>query len=105
MLSIIAGKKQDSDNIFKTLANEWHWSLKEKYQTEQEVDWSEELVFVIASVLKEKMNFASQTFNIFLFSIYLFFLFLKNCVFLIIIPFQLCTFFPCDKLMMTVSFN
>nr|AAU43630.1 GTPase activating protein testicular GAP1 [Rattus norvegicus] len=53
MLSIIAEKGKDTDHIFKTLSEYSHWSLRDKIDTYQYINWNEERVLVIASVLKD----------------------------------------------------
>ncbi|XP_028640248.1 rho GTPase-activating protein 20-like isoform X2 [Grammomys surdaster] len=53
MLSIIAEKGQESDEIFRCLLKKPHWSLRDKIYTEQPVDLNEESVLIIASVVKD----------------------------------------------------
>lgn len=53
MLSIIAEKGHKSDDIFTLLPKESHRSLKHRLDSEQHIDWNEESVLVIASVLKD----------------------------------------------------
>eukprot|EP00073_Rattus_norvegicus_P044721 XP_017446869.1 PREDICTED: uncharacterized protein LOC678817 isoform X1 [Rattus norvegicus] len=54
MMSIIAEKGQDSDDIFKIIPENSHWSLRNKIDSEQYINWNQESVIIIASVL---MNF------------------------------------------------
>ncbi|XP_038959567.1 uncharacterized protein Tgap1l3 isoform X2 [Rattus norvegicus] len=54
MLSIIAEKGQDSDDIFKIIPENSHWSLRNMIDSEQCINWNQESVIIIASVL---MNF------------------------------------------------
>lgn len=51
MLSIIAEKGQDSDDIFKIIPENSHWSLRNKIDSEQYINWNQESVIIIASVL------------------------------------------------------
>ena len=41
-----------------------HWSLRDKIYNEQEINWNEESVLTVASVLKVRKYFASPTFSI-----------------------------------------
>ncbi|GAB1287383.1 Predicted gene 1527 [Apodemus speciosus] len=53
MLSIIARRGQNSDQIFRFIPEKSHWSLRDKIYTEQEINWNEESVLTVASVLKD----------------------------------------------------
>eukprot|EP00073_Rattus_norvegicus_P044598 XP_017446740.1 PREDICTED: uncharacterized protein RGD1563562 isoform X2 [Rattus norvegicus] len=53
MLSIIAEKGQDSDDIFKIIPENSHWSLRNKIDSEQYINWNQESVIIIASVLMD----------------------------------------------------
>lgn len=51
MFSIIAEKGQDSDHIFNTVSGISHWSLRDRIENGEHINWHEEDVLVIASVL------------------------------------------------------
>ncbi|GAB1287486.1 Predicted gene 1527 [Apodemus speciosus] len=53
MLSIIAEKGQESDQIFRFMSEKSHWSLRNKIYAEQQINWNEESVLTVASVLKD----------------------------------------------------
>ncbi|XP_076788193.1 rho GTPase-activating protein 20-like [Arvicanthis niloticus] len=53
MLSIIAEKGQDSDEIFSYVKEESHSSLRDRIYNEELINWNEESVLTIASVLRE----------------------------------------------------
>ncbi|GAB1303365.1 Predicted gene 1527 [Apodemus speciosus] len=53
MLSIIEGRGQSSDQIFRFVPEKSHWSLRDKIYTEQHIKWNEESVLTVASVLKD----------------------------------------------------
>ncbi|XP_063138947.1 uncharacterized protein Tgap1l6 isoform X1 [Rattus norvegicus] len=57
MFSIIAEKGQDSDHIFNTVSEISHWSLRDRIENDEHINWQEEDVLVIASVL---MDFISN---------------------------------------------
>lgn len=64
MLSIIAEKGQDSDHIFNTVSEISHWSLRDRIEDEERINWNEEDVLVIASVLMVRQVFISPTLSI-----------------------------------------
>eukprot|EP00073_Rattus_norvegicus_P044573 XP_017446709.1 PREDICTED: uncharacterized protein LOC100910852 isoform X1 [Rattus norvegicus] len=53
ILSVIAEKGQESDQIFEILPENSHWSLRERIDGEELIDWNEESVLVTASVLMD----------------------------------------------------
>ncbi|XP_031232583.1 rho GTPase-activating protein 20-like isoform X3 [Mastomys coucha] len=53
MLSVIAEKGQDSDQIFRFLPEKSHWPLRDRIYTEQPINWNEESVLTVASVLMD----------------------------------------------------
>eukprot|EP00073_Rattus_norvegicus_P044600 XP_017446742.1 PREDICTED: uncharacterized protein RGD1563562 isoform X4 [Rattus norvegicus] len=53
MLSIIAEKGQDSDDIFKIIPENSHYSLRNRIDNEQYINWNQESVIIIASVLTD----------------------------------------------------
>lgn len=61
MLYIIAEKGHKSDHIFTVVPKGSHWSLRHRLDSEQHIDWNEECVLVIASVLKVRKVFTSPT--------------------------------------------
>ena len=64
MLSLIEGRGQSSDQIFRFVPEKSHWSLRDKIYTGQHIKWNEESVLTVASVLKVRKYFASPTFSI-----------------------------------------
>ncbi|XP_052036944.1 rho GTPase-activating protein 20-like [Apodemus sylvaticus] len=52
MLSIIERRGQNTDQIFRYLPGKSHWSLRDKIYTGQDIDWHEQSVITISSVLK-----------------------------------------------------
>ncbi|GAB1303356.1 Predicted gene 1527 [Apodemus speciosus] len=52
MLSIIAERGQSSDQIFRFVPEKSHWSLRDKLYTKQDLNWNEESMLTVASVLK-----------------------------------------------------
>lgn len=64
MLSIIAEKGQGSDQVFNPVSEISHWSLRDRIEDEQHINWNEEDVLVIASVLKVRKVSVSPTLNI-----------------------------------------
>jgi len=58
MFSIIAEKGQDSDHIFNTVSEISHWSLRDRIENDEHINWHEEDVLVIASVLTVRKVFA-----------------------------------------------
>ncbi|XP_052025514.1 uncharacterized protein LOC127673799 [Apodemus sylvaticus] len=53
MLSIIERRGQNTDQIFRYLPGKSHWSLRDKIYTEQDINWHEQSVITISSVLKD----------------------------------------------------
>lgn len=64
MISIIAAKGQSSDQLFRTISENSQCSLRDKIDTEQPINWNDECVLVVASVLKVGKGFTSPTLNI-----------------------------------------
>lgn len=64
MLSIIAKKGQGSDHIFKTQSENSRCTLRDKIDTQQHINWNEECVLVVASILKVGEGFTSPTLSI-----------------------------------------
>lgn len=61
MISIIAEKGKSFDQLFRTTSKNSHCSLRDKLDTEQPINWNEECVLVVASVLKVGKGFTSPT--------------------------------------------
>lgn len=57
MLSIIAEKGQNSDEIFSYIRDKSHSSLKERIYKEELINWNEESVLTIASVFRVRKAF------------------------------------------------
>ncbi|XP_031232121.1 rho GTPase-activating protein 20-like isoform X2 [Mastomys coucha] len=53
MLSIIAEKGEYTDHIFTLLLEKRHWSLKDRINDEQQINWNKESVLIVASVLRD----------------------------------------------------
>ena len=64
MLSIIERRGQNTDQIFRYLPGKSHWSLRDKIYTDQDIDWHEQSVITISSVLKVRKYFISPIFSI-----------------------------------------
>lgn len=64
MLSIIAKKGQESDDLFKIVHENSHFSLRNRIDSEQCIDWNVESVLDIASVFKVRQVFESTALSI-----------------------------------------
>ncbi|XP_031220327.1 rho GTPase-activating protein 20-like [Mastomys coucha] len=53
MLSVTSVEGEDSDQIFRFSSDRSHWSLRDRTYTQQQLNWDEESVLIIASVLKD----------------------------------------------------
>ena len=57
MLSLIARRGQNSDQISRFIPEKSHWTVRDKIYTEQEINCNEEPVLTVASVLKVRKYF------------------------------------------------
>ena len=63
-MSVSEERGQNSDEIFQFLPEKLYWCLRKKIYTEQQINWNEESVLTVSSVLKIRKYFASPTFSI-----------------------------------------
>ena len=64
MLSIIVQRRQNSDQILGFIPEKAHWSLRNKIYNEQQINWNEESLLTVTSVLKVRKYFPLLTSSI-----------------------------------------
>ena len=64
MISVIAEKGPESEEVFQSISDRSHLVLRDKIYTEQHINWDQENVLTVAYLLKVRQYFASPTFSI-----------------------------------------